>query len=1061
MAPRIAWRALLAGAQSLAGLDPLVRALGFGDAAPLDAATRRALGIPAEFGAARVAAGSGATRALLLAPPPDLVSNDQIRRLAAHLSARSPHLLWLVCATVPARSEVVLAAWSAERSPPRVALLRIEQTRVLTSDLETLDGLARVDSGNDLLRHARWLDILGREAISTRFYAALEGHVTALARVAATAVPADDAHELALLVVSRLLFLGFLETRGWLDGDPGFLARVFDDCMARGGGFHRRVLWPLFFGTLNTRVRRRAPAARAFGRVPFLNGGLFQRSAAERRARRLVLPDECWARLFDELLLRYRFTAREQSGEWSETAIDPEMLGRAFESLMASRERRNSGAFFTPFALVDHITTSALEALLAESLGEEALRQALAEQQLPDDIARDLRSRLSRFRLLDPACGSGAFLVHALERLTRVWRAAGEAMPLHALRRRVLTESIFGVDVNPIAVWLCELRLWLAVVLDDDTTDPLRVAPLPNLDHNIQCGDALAAGDFMLAGPARGGGALRTLRLHYARATGSRKRTLARVLAREERQRLLAWLDARLALLSEQRRGLVVAARGRDLFGGRRGLVAGEREGLRALRQRIRELRARRRQVADGGPLPFAFAARFPDVAQSGGFDIVIGNPPWVRLHRIPASQREQFRREFRVFRDAAWDQGVREARAGSGFAAQVDVAALFIERGLALTRPGGVLAFLVPAKLWRSLAGGGVRRLLHEDTTLYALDDWSDAPAAFDAATYPSLIVTRRAPPQPASVVRLAVHRGRHSIRWTAPRFCLPLETSPGAPWLPLPPDARAAFDRLARDGVALVHSGVGHPTLGVKCGCNDAFLVRQVEDGGRRVTVSDGRRTAAVEADCVRPVLRGDGVRPWRATEGGERLIYPCHDDGRPLASLPPGVRSWLVPWRGALTRRADARGGRAWWALFRTESARRDRPRVVWADVDRQPRALVLPAGDRTVPLNSCYVLATRDLTDALTMAALLNSPLAAAWLAALAEPARGGYRRFLAWTMARFPLPDDWARARQILAPLAIRGCQGQPPSRSELLDATLEAWRCRFRTVAPLLAWMRS
>ncbi|HEX7121186.1 MAG TPA: DNA methyltransferase [Gemmatimonadaceae bacterium] len=1060
MPPRIAWRGLLADAHSLEGLPALVRALGFGDPSPLTGGTARALGIPPEFGPAQVAAGPGATRALLVCAPDANTAADQVRRLAARLATRSPHLLWLACVVVPNRRALVLAAWAADRTPPRVAALRIEPERVVASDIETLDALARAAAGNDLLCHARWLEVLGREAISNRFYAALEGHVTELAQRAAVSIPADDAHELALITVSRLLFLGFLEAQGWLDGDPGFLARIFDRCMATGGGFHRRVLWPLFFGTLNTRASRRAAAARAFGRLPFLNGGLFQRSAAERRARRLTLPDEAWGRLFGELLLRYRFTAREAASDWSETAVDPEMLGRAFESLMASRERRDSGAFFTPFGLVEHIMASACDGLFAEMLGEEVVKRAMAGELLTPDLASELRPMLARFRLLDPACGSGAFLVHALERLTMLWRAAGDASPFHLLRRRILTESIFGVDVNPIATWLCELRLWLAVVLDDTTRDPLRVLPLPNLDHNIQCGDSLAGGDFALPAETSGGAALGMLRRRYARATGPRKHTLARLLAREERGRLIAWLDARLAQLAAQRRELLVAARGRDLFGGRRGALAAEQEALRVLRLGTRELRSRRRQVENGGPLPFAFASRFPDVAQAGGFDLVIGNPPWVRLHRIPAGQREQLRREFRVFREAAWEPGLRDARAGSGFAAQVDVAALFVERGLALTRPGGVLAFLVPSKLWRSLAGGGVRRLLHEESTLRVLEDWSDAPAAFDAATYPSLVVAQRTPPAPAAVTRLAVHRGRVSIRWLAPRSCLPLEKSAGAPWLPLPPDARAAFDRLAREGVALVQSGIGHPTLGVKCGCNDAFVVREVEGGHKRITVTDGRRTADVEAAGVWPLLRGETLRPWRAAGGLERIIYPCDDTGRPLARLPEGIRTWLVPWRAALTRRADARGGRAWWALFRTESARHDRPRVVWADVDREPQALVLPAGDRTVALNSCYVLHTRDLTDALTLAALFNSALAAAWLAALAEPARGGYRRYLAWTTARLPLPDDWARAREILAPLAARAWQGDPPSRSDLLDAVLDAWRLRLRTVAPLLEWMR-
>jgi hypothetical protein len=1058
---RTPWRSLLASADSIAGLAALARALGFGEPAPVDAATRQALGIPGELREVHVAEGAGATRALMAIAGESRGAREPAHRLATRLSARAPHLLWLACLTVPDRRQVNLAAWSSQRVPPRIAALMVDRDDVLASDVETLAALGATTSGNDLLRHARWLEILGREAISRRFYAALERLVMGLADDAPSELPVEDRREIALLNVSRLLFLAFLETKGWLDADRDFLARVFDDCMSRGGAFHRRVLEPLFFGTLNTRLRQRAPAARAFGRIPFLNGGLFHRSPLERRARSAVFADQAWGEVYDELLLRYRFTAHEESAEWSETAVDPEMLGRAFESLMASRERRDSGAYFTPYSLVERGTEAALDALLeAEAFPDLERRQWLSGEggALDAATAARLRSLLGGVRLLDPACGSGAFLIHALDRLSKLWQVAGDPADVHGIRRRVLTQSIFGVDVNPMAVWLCELRLWLAVVLDDTTADPLRVTPLPNLDHNIRCGDALVGGDFSGAGAA-GRDTLQRLRLRYVRATGPRKRSLARALERGERTSLRVWLEGQLEQLTAQRRALVQVARGRDLFGARRGALAAERDALRSLRVRVREVRARIRALERGGAVPFAFAAHFPEVARRGGFDVVIGNPPWVRLHRIPPAARERLRREFGVFRHAAWDAGAREARAGSGFGAQVDVAALFVERGLSLARPGGVLSLLVPAKLWRSLAGGGVRRLLMEHASLRVLEDWSDAPPAFDASTYPSLVAACRNDGGGGGEALVRVHRGRLSIGWRSVPCALPLDDTPGAPWLTLPPDARAAFERLARDGVPLSRSGLGHPTLGVKCGLNEAFLVRQVTSAGRMVQVSAGGRVGEVEAACLRPALRGETLRPWRREDSAERLVFTCDEAGRPLPQLPPGVRAWLVPGRSRLARRADARGMKAWWALFRTASSVNDRPRVVWADLGRAPQALVLPAGDRTVALNSCYVLRARDLTDALALAALLNGPLAAAWLGALAEPARGGYRRFMAWTMARLPVPDDWARAREILVPLGARGCQGAAPSRAELLEAALDAYRCRLRSMAPLLSWM--
>jgi hypothetical protein len=460
--------------------------------------------------------------------------------------------------------------------------------------------------------------------------------------------------------------------------------------------------------------------------------------------------------------------------------------------------------------------------------------------------------------------------------------------------------------------------------------------------------------------------------------------------------------------------------------------------------------------VLSGGALPFVFAVHFPEAARAGGFDVIVGNPPWIRVHHIAVSARDVLRREFRVYREAAWSAGATAARAGSGFGSQVDVASLFVERSHQLLRENGVLSLLVPSKLWRSLAGGGVRRLLMERASLLAVEDWSAAPAMFDAATYPSLIAARKSGTN-GSGVQLAVHRGRMHVAWEAARASLPLDESAGAPWVPLPPHAREAFDRLMRDGIALVNSGLGVATLGVKCGCNEAFLV-QATRRSHGMEISDGSRQAIVEPQFLRRVLRGEAVRSWRTEHSAECIVFPHSDNGRPVERLPPGVRGWLLPWRSRLESRSDARGHRAWWSLFRLDGSRHDRPRVVWADLGRSLQALVLPEGDRTVPLNTCYVFATRDLTDAFTLAALLNSPVADAWVGAVAEPARGGYRRHFAWTMARLPVPDDWARARDVLGPLGERGVQGDPPSRSALLAAVLDAFRVRPSIVAPLIEW---
>jgi hypothetical protein len=116
-------------------------------------------------------------------------------------------------------------------------------------------------------------------------------------------------------------------------------------------------------------------------------------------------------------------------------------------------------------------------------------------------------------------------------------------------------------------------------------------------------------------------------------------------------------------------------------------------------------------------------------------------------------------------------------------------------------------------------------------------------------------------------------------------------------------------------------------------------------------------------------------------------------------------------------------------------------------------------VLDAGDRRVPLNSCYVARCRNAGDAHALATLLNGPLARAWLDTIAEPARGGYKRYLGWTLSLLPMPADWDRAVSILAPIGQRARHGASPSEAELLDASLDAYGVARDDVMPLVAWL--
>lgn len=1077
---------LLAQADSLDALNNLAHKLGF--QTPMLHVTpeaRRSLGIDAWVTDARLSQGMGALRLVSAQLSADSPHNarELTRLICQAIVRQAPTRLWCVATLDVSGNALCIACVASHPNGPRVAALRIDRQHVVDSDADTLRALAGVPMEHDRIYHARWFDILKRDALSTRFYRTLDKLVQNLANTAKGKATPEERHELALLCASRLLFLAFLEAKGWLAGERSFLLKQCANFLENGGRLHERFLRPLFFGTLNTPVTQRAGTAKTFGSVPFLNGGLFSPTRLEQQRRTLTFSDDAITALIGDLLDRFRFTAREDSSTWSEAAVDPEMLGRAFECLMANDERRKSGSFYTPPSLVRQAIRDALSAAVSE----------LNPSDDNDAISRQVASRLNALHILDPACGSGAFLVHMLEYLTDLLKSSGDERPTHIIRREVLTKSIFGVDRNPMAVWLCELRLWLSVIIECPETQISRIPPLPNLDHNIRVGDTLSAGNLQFASASAR--ALTTLRHRYARATGNRKRTLAESLDREERKRAVSESTRMIDATTQVRRDLIEHARTRDLFGERTPPTRHARTRLLNVRTTLREQRQHRNRLLMGGALPFRFAAHFADLAAEG-FDIVIGNPPWVRPHNLPIAERTRLRAEYQTIRDAAWKIGALRAGAGAGFAAQADLAVAFVERGAELLKPSGVLALLLPAKLWRSLAGGGVRKYIADNMQVHVVRDWSDAVAVFDAAVYPSLLVASRVkavsrsnntmrnelsnridetptpnakdvivPPPSEKIqhIQISITRGEHEHAFDIPRHFLSMGADSSAPWLLLPFDARAAFERLRRSGPALGDSMLGRPLLGVKCGLNAAFLVHATEHDDDSATIRCDGREYVIERELLRPALRGEAIslatasRPSRAVTD-LRILWTHGADGTPMRTLPPRTTRWLARYRSQLESRRDARIKQPWWTLFRTDAARSESARLVWADLGRTLRTTILPPGDPTVPLNSCYVLRASSLTDAQALEVLLTSPLAAAWLDAIAEPARGGWRRFLGWTVAALPVPENWTTARVPLARFWRAQQCGTRPSPEEHLAVAAAAYGIPLQTLIPLLNW---
>ncbi len=880
-----------------------------------------------------------------------------------------------VIVVYPPARELGIAAGLAEPSVLRLAL--DAPAAISLAALRRLSGIS-VRSATAFA--ARAGDVLDGRGIGHEFFRRFRSLVDAAAAAVNGRQLRDVGHRrsLALLQLTRVLFLYFVQSKGWLDGRPDFLPRAVDECLARRRALQRQLFDPLFFGTLNRPPEARTRGTRGFGVIPFLNGGLFEPHPLERRYRPM-LPDALWREAFDQLFERYHFTVSE-SGSGT-PSIAPDMLGRVFEGVMEPEDRRASGTFYTPASLVRDLVEASSIALLASRLDcsdADAARRFRSEHPAA-------HAALASATILDPACGSGAFLLGALERFGAARVALGEAPD--AARRSVLQHQLFGVDLNGMAVRLAELRLWLAVVAQDDTVDPRAVRPLPNLDCLVRQGDSLhEPATARIACSAALANAARAARQQLVTATGGEKNRLAAGLRRLEltaaADSASTWERRARAKLEE----LLEALRAPTLFGERAAPSADQRRRLRALRDELREASAARRGIRASGDIPwFHYESQFPDVMARGGFDIVIGNPPWVRAEALPAELRQRLTARFRWWR----------APHVRGFGHHPDLAIAFLERAHELVAPGGVVTQLVPSKIATAAYGSAARQSLVRETTIHVAADLTGSDCArFGATVYPMALVTSRRPAPAGHVVRSSLEPGAGGVEQ---------QRLGAAAWTPGRSEASTAARRLA---AAFPRFGSRFACrLGVKTGANTIFLDPPIAG-----------------TPLLRPAIRGRDVSPFSIALR-HRLLWPYDTAGHPLEALPGHIARYLAGHESRLRARADHDGG-PYWTLFRTRGALAPH-RVVWADLARELTAAVAPPG--SVALNTCYVASAPAASEAAAACAWLNST----WLRALARlaamPASAGYARFSAGVVAALPAPP----ADPELARLGCQGAAGDP------------------------------
>lgn len=288
----------------------------------------------------------------------------------------------------------------------------------------------------------------------------------------------------------RIVFLYFLQRKGWLDGNRQYMHDLFYTSEHKDD-FLDGVLEPLFFEVLNTDKPYRTDEAKALPgseNIPYLNGGLFARDEID--ALDCVFPADYFKRLFD-FLDSYNFTIDENDIDDAEIGIDPEMLGRIFENLL--EDNKDKGAFYTPKEIVDYMCRESLIAYLQthkdDIVTDDEIRNLVEKfegEKLSLDQRKHIKDKLKEIKICDPAIGSGAFPMGLVNLLSKIYQVLKLSTDMGTIKRHIMEQNIYGVDIEKGAVDIARLRFWLAMIVEEK--EPI---PLPNLHFKIMQGNSL------------------------------------------------------------------------------------------------------------------------------------------------------------------------------------------------------------------------------------------------------------------------------------------------------------------------------------------------------------------------------------------------------------------------------------------------------------------------------------------------------------------------------------------------------------------------------------------
>jgi type I restriction-modification system DNA methylase subunit len=672
--------------------------------------------------------------------------------------------------------------------------------------------------------------------------------------------------DFAKKLLGQIVFLYFIQKKGWLgvikggkwgDGPRNFMRLLADRAITGKQCLFDDVLEPLFYDTLATDRGHDAWCSNFQCRIPFLNGGLFEPLAGYEWEKTVIdLPNTLFTNkqlsaagdvgtgildVFD----RYNFTVNEAEPLEMEVAIDPEMLGKVFENLIEDNRRKGLGAFYTPREIVHYMCQESLINYLENGLNRPATFQPEKQQSLvprkdledwisqsdqfahyaaaitagtrgdhypkpPESIrklASEIDALLRDITVCDPAIGSGAFpvgmmteIVRARSALTPYFNDVAERTPYY-FKRHAIQACIYGTDIDVSAVEIAKLRLWLSLVVDEE--DVQQIKPLPNLDYKVVAGDSLS---------------------------GVEKNLFNTSLFQELEKLKPVYFDESDKLKKERARNKIDSL--------------------------IHEL-------SDGKTM-FDFEIYFSEVFHKGGFDIVIGNPPYLGFQGF-MDQKTALVRRFKTARG------------------KFDYYIPFIERALELLRANGFLCFICPTNFMKRGYGKAVRELIVEHASIVQVCDFEDVQVFEGALNYTGIFLLQKRKPSNSHVVAY-----KKSLYAAVLPMLQGLLSS--APWVFQDSTSRDLIEKLKTRRVSRLEEMSLGIAEGIVTGQNEVFLLSLEKIAA-----------LGIEKDVIRPCIRGRQIRRFALEEMTEAVIYPYRTDGTRTVPIPEAeLKKYERLWR-----------------------------------------------------------------------------------------------------------------------------------------------------------------